>query len=162
MTLPFNGRCFCKLMASKTRIVVTSKLDHLKRADKILLLHNGICYFYGSFSELQAQRPDFSSLLLGLEAYDNINAERRSSILTETLRRVSVDESAGLRGSEPFRPSFPQPPPHLHTWLFSGHGASVVVVQAANHPGGCQHLCVCRKVTRLSSTLWPISYLKCR
>ncbi|XP_062317275.1 cystic fibrosis transmembrane conductance regulator [Osmerus eperlanus] len=106
-------RCFCKLMASKTRIVVTSKLDHLKRADKILLLHNGICYFYGSFSELQAQRPDFSSLLLGLEAYDNINAERRSSILTETLRRVSVDESAGLRGSEPFRQSFRQPPPPI-------------------------------------------------
>uniref|UniRef100_A0A6Q2XNW4 Cystic fibrosis transmembrane conductance regulator n=1 Tax=Esox lucius TaxID=8010 RepID=A0A6Q2XNW4_ESOLU len=96
-------RCLCKLMSSKTRIVVTSKLDHLKRADKILLLHNGVCYFYGSFSELQARRPDFSSLLLGLEAYDNINAERRSSILTETLRRVSIDESAGLRSPDPTR-----------------------------------------------------------
>uniref|UniRef100_A0A8C7G2U0 Cystic fibrosis transmembrane conductance regulator n=1 Tax=Oncorhynchus kisutch TaxID=8019 RepID=A0A8C7G2U0_ONCKI len=94
-------RCLCKLMSSKTRIVVTSKLEHLKRADKILLLHNGVCYFYGSFSELQAKRPDFSSLLLGLEAYDNINAERRSSILTETLRRVSIDESAVFRGPEP-------------------------------------------------------------
>lgn len=98
-------------MASKTRIVVTSKLEHLKRADKILLLHNGDCYFYGTFSELQAQRPDFSSLLLGLQAYDNINAERRSSILTETLRRVSVDETAGFRGPEPIRQSFRQPPP---------------------------------------------------
>uniref|UniRef100_A0A6Q2YNS4 Cystic fibrosis transmembrane conductance regulator n=1 Tax=Esox lucius TaxID=8010 RepID=A0A6Q2YNS4_ESOLU len=102
-------RCLCKLMSSKTRIVVTSKLDHLKRADKILLLHNGVCYFYGSFSELQARRPDFSSLLLGLEAYDNINAERRSSILTETLRRVSIDESAGLRSPDPTRRSFRQP-----------------------------------------------------
>lgn len=100
-------------MASKTRVVVTSKLEHLKRADKILLLHNGVCYFYGTFSELQAQRPDFSSLLLGLEAYDNINAERRSSILTETLRRVSVDETAGFRGPEPIRQSFRQPPPPL-------------------------------------------------
>lgn len=100
-------------MASKTRIVVTSKLEHLKRADKILLLHNGDCYFYGTFSELQAQRPDFSSLLLGLEAYDNINAERRSSILTETLRRVSVDETANFRGPEPIRQSFRQPPPPL-------------------------------------------------
>uniref|UniRef100_A0A8C7VMT1 Cystic fibrosis transmembrane conductance regulator n=1 Tax=Oncorhynchus mykiss TaxID=8022 RepID=A0A8C7VMT1_ONCMY len=99
-------RCLCKLMSSKTRIVVTSKLDHLKRADKILLLHNGVCYFYGSFSQLQAKRPDFSSLLLGLEAYDNIKAERRSSILTETLRRVSIDESAVLRGHEPIRQSF--------------------------------------------------------
>uniref|UniRef100_A0A4W5RHL5 Cystic fibrosis transmembrane conductance regulator n=1 Tax=Hucho hucho TaxID=62062 RepID=A0A4W5RHL5_9TELE len=93
-------RCLCKLMSSKTRIVVTSKVEHLKRADKILLLHNGVCYFYGSFSELQAKRPDFSSLLLGLEAYDNINAERRSSILTETLRRVSIDESAVFRAAE--------------------------------------------------------------
>ncbi|CAB1313480.1 unnamed protein product, partial [Coregonus sp. 'balchen'] len=107
------ARCLCKLMSSKTRIVVTSKLDHLKRADKILLLHNGVCYFYGSFSQLQAQRPDFSSLLLGLEAYDNINAERRSSILTETLRRVSIDESAIFRGPEPIHQSFRQPPPPI-------------------------------------------------
>lgn len=100
-------------MSSKTRIVVTSKLEHLKRADKILLLHNGVCYFYGSFSELQAKRPDFSSLLLGLEAYDNIKAERRSSILTETLRRVSIDESTVFRGPEPIHQSFRQPPPPI-------------------------------------------------
>uniref|UniRef100_A0A4W5RCL3 Cystic fibrosis transmembrane conductance regulator n=1 Tax=Hucho hucho TaxID=62062 RepID=A0A4W5RCL3_9TELE len=106
-------RCLCKLMSSKTRIVVTSKVEHLKRADKILLLHNGVCYFYGSFSELQAKRPDFSSLLLGLEAYDNINAERRSSILTETLRRVSIDESAVFRGPEPIHQYFHQPPPPI-------------------------------------------------
>ncbi|XP_061140174.1 cystic fibrosis transmembrane conductance regulator [Syngnathus typhle] len=104
-------KCVCNLMSSKTRIVVTSKLEHLKRADQILLLHNGDCYFYGSFSELQAQRPDFSSLLLGMEAYDNVNAERRGSILTETLRRVSVDESAGFRGPESRRQSFRHPPP---------------------------------------------------
>uniref|UniRef100_A0A665UHN7 Cystic fibrosis transmembrane conductance regulator n=1 Tax=Echeneis naucrates TaxID=173247 RepID=A0A665UHN7_ECHNA len=114
-------KCVCKLMASKTRIVVTSKLEHLKRADKILLLHNGDCYFYGTFSELQAQRPDFSSLLLGLEAYDNINAERRSSILTETFRRVSIDETAGFRGPEPIRQSFRQPPPPLVISGSQGH-----------------------------------------
>lgn len=117
-------RCVCKLMASKTRIVVTSKLEHLKRADKILLLHNGDCYFYGTFLELQAQRPDFSSLLLGLEAYDNINAERRSSILTETLRRVSIDETAGFRGPESIRQSFRQPPP------------PVIVSGSQGNPGG--------------------------
>lgn len=116
--------CVCKLMSSKTRIVVTSKLEHLKRADKILLLHNGDCYFYGTFSALQAQRPDFSSLLLGLEAYDNINAERRSSILTETLRRVSVDETASFRGPESVRQSFRQPPP------------PVIVSGSQGHPGG--------------------------
>lgn len=108
-------------MASKTRIVVTSKLEHLKRADKILLLHNGDCYFYGTFSALQAQRPDFSSLLLGMEAYDNINAERRSSILTETLRRVSIDETAGFRGPEPIRQSFRQPPPPVIVSGSQGH-----------------------------------------
>lgn len=88
-------------MVSKTRIVVTNKLDHLKRADKILVLHNGESFFYGSFSELQSCRPDFSSLLLGLEVYDSITAERRCSILTETLRRVSVDESSGMRSDRP-------------------------------------------------------------
>ncbi|KAJ8388599.1 hypothetical protein AAFF_G00131640 [Aldrovandia affinis] len=88
-------RCLCRLMASKTRVVVTSKLEHLKRADKILLLHNGMCYFYGTFLDLQAQRPDFSALLLGLGSYDSIAAQRRGSVLTETLRRVSVDEGTG-------------------------------------------------------------------
>ena len=109
------SRCMLKLMASKTRVLVTSKLEHLKRADKILLLHNGDCFFYGTFSELQAQRPDFSSLILGLEGYDNIKAERRTSILSDTLRRVSVDESAGYRSE---RPSFrPPQPPHLPAYM---------------------------------------------
>ncbi|CAK6954585.1 cystic fibrosis transmembrane conductance regulator [Scomber scombrus] len=117
-------KCVCKLMASKIRIVVTSKLEHLKRADKILLLHNGDCYFYGTFSELQAKRPDFSSLLLGMEAYDNINAERRGSILTETLRRVSVDETASFRGPDPIRQSFRQQPP------------PIIVSGPQGHPGG--------------------------
>jgi len=112
-------------MASKARIVVTSKLEHLKRADRILLLHNGECFFYGTFSELQAKRPDFSSLLLGMEAYDNVNAERRSSILTETLRRVSVDETAGgFRGPETLRRSFRQPP------------APPMISGSQAHPGG--------------------------
>ncbi|KAG5830580.1 hypothetical protein ANANG_G00312210 [Anguilla anguilla] len=99
----FN-RCLCKLMAAKTRVVVTSKLEHLKRADKILLLHNGMCYFYGTFAQLQSKRPDFSSLLLGLGSYDSIAAERRGSVLTETLRRVSVDETAGSRADARRRP----------------------------------------------------------
>ncbi|MCJ8733339.1 hypothetical protein PDJAM_G00222240 [Pangasius djambal] len=105
-------KCLCRLMASKTRVVVTNKIEHLKRADKILLLHNGECFFYGTFSELQSRRPDFSSLLLGLEAYDNVTAERRCSILTETLRRVSVDETSGIR---PDRPPYRQvaPPTYI-------------------------------------------------
>lgn len=107
MSLP---RCLCKLMASKTRILVTNKIEHMKRADKIILLHNGESFFYGAFSELQSERPDFSSLLLGLEAYDNISAERRCSILTETLHRVSVDESAGMR---PERSSYRQVAPSM-------------------------------------------------
>ncbi|XP_029471843.1 cystic fibrosis transmembrane conductance regulator [Rhinatrema bivittatum] len=84
-------RCICKLMANKTRILVTSKLEQLKKADKILILHEGSCYFYGTFSELQDQRPDFSSRLMGFDAFDQFSAERRNSILTETLHRFSVD-----------------------------------------------------------------------
>ncbi len=101
-------------MASKTRILVTNKIEHLKRADKILLLHNGESFFYGTFSELQSKRPDFSSLLLGLEAYDNVSAERRCSILTETLHRVSVDESAGMR---PERSAFRQVAPSMPVYI---------------------------------------------
>uniref|UniRef100_A0A663F356 Cystic fibrosis transmembrane conductance regulator n=1 Tax=Aquila chrysaetos chrysaetos TaxID=223781 RepID=A0A663F356_AQUCH len=90
--------CVCKLMANKTRILVTSKLEHLKIADKILILHEGSCYFYGTFSELQGQRPDFSSELMGFDSFDQFSAERRNSILTETLRRFSIEgEGTGSR-----------------------------------------------------------------
>uniref|UniRef100_A0A8C3K1Z4 Cystic fibrosis transmembrane conductance regulator n=1 Tax=Calidris pygmaea TaxID=425635 RepID=A0A8C3K1Z4_9CHAR len=90
--------CVCKLMANKTRILVTSKLEHLKIADKILILHEGSCYFYGTFSELQGQRPDFSSQLMGFESFDQFSAERRNSIITETLRRFSIEgEGMGSR-----------------------------------------------------------------
>ncbi|XP_048356586.1 cystic fibrosis transmembrane conductance regulator [Sphaerodactylus townsendi] len=83
--------CVCKLIVNKTRILVTSKLEHLKIADKILILHEGSCYFYGTFAELQGQRPNFSSELMGFDAFDQFSVERRNSILTETLRRISVD-----------------------------------------------------------------------
>ncbi|NXH17627.1 CFTR regulator, partial [Bucco capensis] len=90
--------CVCKLMTNKTRILVTSKLEHLKIADKILILHEGSCYFYGTFSELQGQRPDFSSELMGFDSFDQFSAERRNSILTETLRRFSIEgEGVGAR-----------------------------------------------------------------
>ncbi|XP_031237102.1 cystic fibrosis transmembrane conductance regulator isoform X2 [Mastomys coucha] len=86
--------CVCKLMANKTRILVTSKMEHLKKADKILILHQGSSYFYGTFSELQTLRPDFSSKLMGFDTFDQFTEERRSSILTEALRRFSVDDSS--------------------------------------------------------------------
>jgi cystic fibrosis transmembrane conductance regulator len=81
-------------MANKTRILVTSKMEHLRKADKILILHQGSSYFYGTFSELQSLRPDFSSKLMGYDTFDQFTEERRSSILTETLRRFSVDDSS--------------------------------------------------------------------
>lgn len=95
-------------MANKTRILVTSKLEHLKTADKILILHEGSCYFYGTFSELQGQRPDFSSELMGFDSFDQFSAERRNSIITETLRRFSIEgEGMGPR-NEVKKQSFKQ------------------------------------------------------
>ncbi|XP_018429475.1 PREDICTED: cystic fibrosis transmembrane conductance regulator [Nanorana parkeri] len=103
----FEG-CICKLMTNKTRILVTSKLEQLKKADKILILHEGTSYFYGTFSELQEQRPDFSSQLMGFDAFDNFSAERRNSILTETLRRLSIDSEPIVARNEARNKSFKQ------------------------------------------------------
>ncbi|XP_072509056.1 cystic fibrosis transmembrane conductance regulator isoform X3 [Notamacropus eugenii] len=100
--------CVCKLMANKTRILITSKMEHLKKADKILILHEGSCYFYGSFSELQSLRPDFSSKLMGFDSFDQFSAERRSSILTETLRRFSVEGDTAVSWNEGKKQSFKQ------------------------------------------------------
>lgn len=95
-------------MANKTRILVTSKMEHLKKADKILILHEGSSYFYGTFSELQNLRPDFSSKLMGFESFDQFSAERRNSILTETLRRFSLEGDAAVTWNETKRQSFKQ------------------------------------------------------
>uniref|UniRef100_A0A7N4V0C1 Cystic fibrosis transmembrane conductance regulator n=1 Tax=Sarcophilus harrisii TaxID=9305 RepID=A0A7N4V0C1_SARHA len=100
--------CVCKLMANKTRILITSKMEHLKKADKILILHEGSCYFYGAFSDLQNLRPDFSSKLMGYDSFDQFSAERRSSILTETLRRFSVDGDNAVSWNEGKKQSFKQ------------------------------------------------------
>nr|XP_033815038.1 cystic fibrosis transmembrane conductance regulator [Geotrypetes seraphini] len=101
-------RCICKLMANKTRILVTSKLEQLKKADKILILHEGSCYFYGTFCDLQDQRPDFSARLMGFDAFDQFSVERRNSIFTETLHRFSID--GGSAGKDETRKkSFKQP-----------------------------------------------------
>lgn len=95
-------------MANKTRILVTSKLEHLKTADKILILHEGSCYFYGTFSELQSQRPDFSSELMGFNAFDQFSPERRNSILNEALRRFSIDGDGVGSRNESKKQSFKQ------------------------------------------------------
>ncbi|XP_020934179.1 cystic fibrosis transmembrane conductance regulator isoform X1 [Sus scrofa] len=100
--------CVCKLMANKTRILVTSKMEHLKKADKILILHEGSSYFYGTFSELQSQRPDFSSKLMGYDTFDQFTAERRNSIITETLRRFSLEGDASVSWNETKKQSFKQ------------------------------------------------------
>nr|Q2QLH0.1 RecName: Full=Cystic fibrosis transmembrane conductance regulator; Short=CFTR; AltName: Full=ATP-binding cassette sub-family C member 7; AltName: Full=Channel conductance-controlling ATPase; AltName: Full=cAMP-dependent chloride channel [Otolemur garnettii]ABA90408.1 cystic fibrosis transmembrane conductance regulator, ATP-binding cassette (sub-family C, member 7) [Otolemur garnettii] len=100
--------CVCKLMANKTRILVTSKMEHLKKADKILILHEGSSYFYGTFSELQNLRPDFSSKLMGFDSFDQFSAERRNSILTETLRRFSLEGDAAVSRNETKKQSFKQ------------------------------------------------------
>lgn len=95
-------------MANKTRILVTSKMEHLKKADKILILHEGSSYFYGTFSELQNLRPDFNSKLMGYDYFDQFSAERRNSILTETLRRFSLEEDAAIPRNETKKQSFKQ------------------------------------------------------
>lgn len=95
-------------MANKTRILVTSKMEHLKKADKILILHEGSCYFYGTFSELQSLRPDFSSELMGYDSFDQFSAERRNSIITETLRRFSLEGDAAVSWNETKKQSFKQ------------------------------------------------------
>nr|Q07E42.1 RecName: Full=Cystic fibrosis transmembrane conductance regulator; Short=CFTR; AltName: Full=ATP-binding cassette sub-family C member 7; AltName: Full=Channel conductance-controlling ATPase; AltName: Full=cAMP-dependent chloride channel [Dasypus novemcinctus]ABI93634.1 cystic fibrosis transmembrane conductance regulator, ATP-binding cassette (sub-family C, member 7) [Dasypus novemcinctus] len=100
--------CVCKLMANKTRILVTSKMEHLKKADKILILHEGSSYFYGTFSELQNLRPDFSSKLMGYDSFDQFSAERRNSIITETLRRFSLEGDAAHSWNETKKQSFKQ------------------------------------------------------
>ncbi|XP_007952698.1 cystic fibrosis transmembrane conductance regulator [Orycteropus afer afer] len=100
--------CVCKLMANKTRILVTSKMEHLKKADKILILHEGSSYFYGTFSELQNLRPDFSSKLMGFDSFDQFSAERRNSILTETLRRFSLEGDTAVSWNETKKQSFRQ------------------------------------------------------
>ncbi|NIG60167.1 cystic fibrosis transmembrane conductance regulator-like [Pontoporia blainvillei] len=65
-------------------------------------------YFYGTFSELQNQRPDFSSKLMGCDTFDQFTAERRNSIITETLQRFSLEGDTSVSWNEIKKQSFKQ------------------------------------------------------
>ncbi len=104
-------RCLCKLMASKTRILVTNKIEHLSELIRSYCSTTVKVFSTAPFQSFSQNGLISALCFLGLEAYDNVSAERRCSILTETLHRVSVDESAGMRPERSAFARWPHPCP---------------------------------------------------
>ncbi|EPY86374.1 cystic fibrosis transmembrane conductance regulator [Camelus ferus] len=82
--------------------------DNIVLGEGGITLSGGSSYFYGTFSELQNQRPDFSSKLMGYDTFDQFTAERRNSIITETLRRFSLEGDNSVSWNETKKQSFKQ------------------------------------------------------
>lgn len=57
------GECMKQYLRSKTRILVTHQVQHLKHCDYIFLLNNGKIEYEGTFEELQSKRTDYLSML---------------------------------------------------------------------------------------------------
>ncbi|KAK3603103.1 hypothetical protein CHS0354_027887 [Potamilus streckersoni] len=57
------ARCICDYLKEKTRILVTHQLQYLKKADRILILKEGVIGDIGTFDELSARGIEFHDLL---------------------------------------------------------------------------------------------------
>ncbi|KAL3867282.1 hypothetical protein ACJMK2_044496 [Sinanodonta woodiana] len=57
------SRCICDYLKGKTRILVTHQLQYLKKADRILILKEGVIGDIGTFDELSARGNEFYKLL---------------------------------------------------------------------------------------------------
>ena len=97
-------------LKSKIRVLVTHQIQFIEKASKILILKDGNCLAYGSFSELQQMGIDFMSLLAEPENKDDDNdpardrttsersissIERRNSVSTEAMKGRSRTLSVG-------------------------------------------------------------------
>nr|XP_032825762.1 cystic fibrosis transmembrane conductance regulator [Petromyzon marinus]QGA72813.1 CFTR [Petromyzon marinus] len=123
--------CIDGFLAKKTRILVTSKVEHLQRADKVLILNDGVVYFYGTFPELQKSKLEILSLILQAERFDSCSSDRRGSMITGVLRRGSTH--SGDVATPPNTASVAEPPQgtqfpfQAQRFSVVSAGASVVV-----------------------------------
>nr|CAD7403769.1 unnamed protein product [Timema poppensis] len=88
--------CITSYLSGKARILVTHQLQHIKYADHIVILNNGLIEVQGTYTELTASNIDFAALLNSEPEQENTakatlqNLSRQTSHLS---RQTSHDST---------------------------------------------------------------------
>ncbi|XP_075590754.1 ATP-binding cassette sub-family C member 4 isoform X2 [Dermatophagoides farinae] len=88
-------KCIMEHLKSKIRILVTHQIQFIQKATKILILKEGDCLAYGSFTELQQMGIDFMSLLAEKQDPNNKDDDDNNG---EKHRKLTI--SSSFDGSE--------------------------------------------------------------
>ena len=78
-------RCIVDHLSDKIRILVTHQVQFIKKATKILVLHEGKCIGLGTYDELESKGLDFLELL----SDNDKEADKRSEQNRELMRSFS-------------------------------------------------------------------------
>ena len=81
-------------LKSKIRVLVTHQIQFIEKATKILILKEGGCLAYGSYSELQQMGIDFMSLLATAEGENQDGTPGRA----RSTSMMSAESSLSLHG----------------------------------------------------------------
>lgn len=84
----FEG-CIKRFLGDKIVVLVTHQLQYLKRADQIVLIHDGVMERVGPYADLMLSDADFSELMKGQTA---MNVEEKE--LEKAIRAVSITSAA--------------------------------------------------------------------
>ncbi|XP_063224757.1 ATP-binding cassette sub-family C member 4-like [Bacillus rossius redtenbacheri] len=84
--------CIYSYLHKKTRIIVTSQLQCVERADHIVVMNNGQIEIQGTYQELQASKLNFETILTKNEVEVE---EHIHDSLTREISYISTQSSAG-------------------------------------------------------------------
>ncbi|KAF9964122.1 Multidrug resistance-associated protein 1 [Mortierella alpina] len=95
-------QCIRGFLSDRTVIIVTHQLQYLHRCDKVVMLQSGRIAYQGTYNELMANEPSFSTLInTHVMNEDDDTTIKEGQPGEEDLIPVSLDQSgAGLDGSE--------------------------------------------------------------
>ncbi|KAJ8871772.1 hypothetical protein PR048_028112 [Dryococelus australis] len=84
--------CICSHISNKTRIIITSQLQCVKKADHIVVMNNGHIEIQGTLQELQNNKLNFDTIL---SSSDTEAEEQVRGSLAREISNISVQNSTG-------------------------------------------------------------------
>nr|CAD7462471.1 unnamed protein product [Timema tahoe] len=95
--------CITSYLRGKARILVTHQLQHIKYADHIVILNNGLIEVQGTYNELTASNINFAALLNSEPAEENTEKATLQNLSRQTShmsRQTSHDSTQSIVDEE--------------------------------------------------------------
>nr|CAD7589683.1 unnamed protein product [Timema genevievae] len=95
--------CITSYLRGKARILVTHQLQHIKYADHIVILNNGLIEVQGTYTELTASNINFAALLNSEPAEENTEKATLQNLSRQTShmsRQTSHDSTQSIVDEE--------------------------------------------------------------